>query len=214
MNIAILGTGMVGQALAGRLHELGNNVTIGTRDVAATKERAGDTLNPDIALATFADAAAGAEIIFLAVTGAVAIETLELAGAENLDGKIVVDINNPLDFSNGFPATLFVKDTESLGEQIQAAFPKARIVKSLNTLAADLMVNPKQLNNGNHTVFVSGNDAEAKTNVVEILESFGHTDIIDLGDITTARGTEMMMPVWMRLMGVLGTHMFQFKVVR
>ena len=214
MNIAILGTGMVGQALAGRLHELGNNVTIGTRNVAATKERVGDTLNPDIALATFADAAAGAEIIFLAVKGAVAIETLELAGAENLDGKIVVDINNPLDFSNGFPATLFVKDTESLGEQIQSAFPKARIVKSLNTLAADLMVNPKQINNGNHTVFVSGNDAEAKTNVVEILESFGHTDIIDLGDITTARGTEMMMPVWMRLMGVLGTHMFQFKVVR
>jgi predicted dinucleotide-binding enzyme len=214
MNIAVLGTGMVGQALTSRLNELGHDVTLGTRDIDASKARMADTLSPDITLATLPDAAAGAELVILAVQGEAALSTLEAAGAANLDGKILVDITNPLDFTNGFPATLFVKDTDSLGEQIQAAYPAAHIVKTLNTLTADLMVNPQLVNDGHHTVFVSGNDLEAKVTVTALLEAFGHTDIIDLGDITTARGTEMLMPIWMRLLGALGTTMFQFKVVR
>jgi predicted dinucleotide-binding enzyme len=126
---------------------------------------------------------------------------------------VLLDISNPLDFSQGFPPTLFVKDTDSLGEQVQRAFPDARVVKTLNTLTADLMVNPKNLGEES-TVFVSGDDAAAKATVTELLRSFGHTDVIDLGDISTARGAEMLMPVWLRLMGTLGTANFNIKIVR
>jgi len=144
----------------------------------------------------------------------VSIAVLEAAGRENLAGRILLDIANPLDSSKGFPPTLFVKDTDSLGEQIQAAFDELKVVKALNTLTAALMVNPKAIADGDHSVFVSGNDAEAKKTVIGLLESFGHTDVIDLGDITTARGSEMVLPIWLRLMGVLNTPMFNFKIVR
>jgi 8-hydroxy-5-deazaflavin:NADPH oxidoreductase len=226
MKIAVIGTGMVGQALAGRLAELGHDVTVGTRDVAGTMARtAPDAMgnppysvwasaHPDITLATFADAAAGAELVVNATSGSAAIAALQAAGAANLAGKVVIDISNPLDFSRGFPPSLFVKDTDSLGEQIQSAFPDAKIVKSLNTLTAALMVNPALLAGADHSVFVSGNDPEAKKTVTGLLESFGHTDVIDLGDITSARGTEMLLPIWLRLMGTLNTGMFSFKIVR
>jgi|SRR5271165_677702 len=226
MKIAVIGTGVVGQSLAGRLAELGHAVTVGTRDVAATQARTEpDAMgnppyrewaheHPKVQLATFAGAAAGAELIVLATPGSASIGALEAAGAGNLAGKVVLDISNPLDFSRGFPPSLFVKDTDSLGEQIQARFPQARVVKSLNTLTAALMVNPAQLAGGDHSVFVSGNDPEAKKIVTGLLESFGHTDVIDLGDITTARGTEMLLPIWLRLMGTLNTPMFNFKIVR
>jgi predicted dinucleotide-binding enzyme len=226
MKIAVLGTGMVGQALAGRLAELGHDVTVGTRDIAATMARtepdgmgnppysAWAAARPAVRLATFAEAAENAELLVNATSGDVSIAALEAAGADNLAGKILIDIANPLDFSRGFPPTLFVKDTDSLGEQIQAAFPQLKVVKALNTLTAALMVNPALLADGQHSVFVSGNDVDAKKTVVGLLESFGHTDVIDLGDITTARGTEMLLPVWLRLMGALNTPMFNFKIVR
>ena len=164
-------------------------------------------------LATFADAVADAELVVNATGGAAAIPALQAAGADALAGKVVLDISNPLDFSQGFPPTLFVKDTDSLGEQIQREFPQARVVKSLNTLTAELMVRPQSLGEAS-SVFVSGDDDGAKAAVTELLQSFGHTDVIDLGDITTARGTEMLLPVWLRLMGALGTGMFNFKIVR
>lgn len=226
MKIAVLGTGMVGQALAGRLAELGHEVTVGTRDVAATEAKttpdgmgnppfttwaAG---HPQVRLATFADAASDAELLVNATSGNVSIAALTAAGADNLAGKVLLDIANPLDFSRGFPPSLFVKDTDSLGEQIQAAFPELKVVKALNTMTAALMVDPKQLAGGDHSVFVSGNDADAKKTVVGLLESFGHTDVIDLGDITTARGPEMVLPIWLRLMGALNTPIFNLKVVR
>jgi predicted dinucleotide-binding enzyme len=225
MKIAVLGTGMVGQAVAARLLELGHDVVVGTREPEATRRRTDPDgmgnppvsawleAHPAAALATFADAAAGADLVVNATSGAGAVPALELAGADNLAGKVLLDISNPLDFSAGFPPTLFVKDTDSLGEQIQRAFPQTRVVKTLNTLNAGLMVDPKSLG-AESSVFVSGDDAVAKATVTELLESFGHTDVIDLGDITTARGTEMMMPVWLRLMQVLGTGSFNFKIVR
>ena len=225
MNIAVLGTGMVGQAIAGRLDELGHSVVVGTRDPASTLARS----EPDgmgnppfaawhadhqgVALATFADAAAGAELVVNATNGNVSLEVLRLAGAENLAGKPLLDIANPLDFSAGFPPTLFVKDSDSLGEQIQRAFPEAKVVKTLNTLTAGLMADPKSLG-ASSTIFVSGDDAEAKATVVDLLESFGHDDVIDLGPLETARGTEMLLPIWLRLMGALGTGQFNFKIVR
>jgi 8-hydroxy-5-deazaflavin:NADPH oxidoreductase len=226
MKIAVLGTGMVGQALAGRLAELGHDVTVGTRDVAATLARTEPDgmgnppyavwaqAHPQVRLATHAEATSGAALVVNATNGAASIGVLTAAGRDNLAGKVLLDIANPLDFSAGFPPTLFVKDTDSLGEQIQREFPQLKVVKALNTMNAHLMVNPAQLAGGEHTVFVSGNDADAKKTVTGVLESFGHTDVIDLGDITTARGPEMMLPIWLRLWNAVGTPMFTFKIVR
>ncbi|GAA2163085.1 hypothetical protein FHX52_0129 [Humibacillus xanthopallidus] len=225
MKIAVLGTGMVGQALANRLSSLGHVVTVGTRDPQATLARTEPdgmgrppysvwaAERPDIRLATFADAAASAELVVNATSGFGAMPALEQAGAHTLAGKVLIDISNPLDFSKGFPPSLFVKDTDSLGEQIQRAFPDARVVKALNTLTANLMVNPKELG-AESTVFIAGNHAEAKASVTDLLHSFGHSDVIDLGDISGARGTEMLLPVWLRLMGTLGTANFNFSIVR
>ncbi len=225
MNIAVLGTGMVGQALAGRLAALDHAVTVGTRDPQDTLARtepdgmgnppfaAWHAEHPHVALASFADAAAGAELVVLAGNGAAAADMLSAAGAANLAGKVVLDISNPLDFSAGFPPSLFVKDTDSLGEQLQRTFPEARLVKSLNTLNASLMVDPARLGQSS-TVFLSGDDADAKATVSVLLKSFGHDDVIDLGGIETARGTEMLLPLWLRLMAALGTPHFNVKVVR
>jgi predicted dinucleotide-binding enzyme len=226
MRIAVLGTGVVGQALAGRLADLGHDVTVGTRDVEATLARTAPdgmgnppysiwaATRPAVRLATFAEAAARAELLVNATSGTTSVAALEAAGTDNIADKVLIDIANPLDFSGGFPPTLFVKDTDSLGERIQAAFPRLKVVKALNTLTATLMVHPAQLAGGHHSVFVSGNDADAKKTVIGLLESFGHTDVIDLGEISTARGTEMVLPLWLRLMGALNTPMFNLKVVR
>jgi predicted dinucleotide-binding enzyme len=169
--------------------------------------------HPEVAVATLGEAAASAELVVNATNGSGALPALEQAGADHLAGKVIIDISNPLDFSQDFPPTLFVKDTDSLAEQIQRTFPQARVVKTLNTLNADLMVNPASLG-AESSVFVSGDDAAAKATVTELLQRFGHADVIDLGDIGTARGTEMLLPVWLRLMGALGTAAFNFKIVR
>jgi predicted dinucleotide-binding enzyme len=225
MKYAVLGTGTVGRAIAGRLDELGHEVTIGTRDPQATLARTeADGMgnppyaewaaqHPRIRLAAFGAAAGAADVVVNATSGGASLEVLALAGAGNLAGKVLIDIANPLDFTHGMPPTLFVKDTDSLTEQIQRAFPAARVVKTLNTLTAALMVRPDTLPEGS-SVFVSGDDAEAKAAVAVLLKEFGHTDVIDLGDLSTARGTEMLLPVWLRLWGSLGTPMFNFKIVR
>jgi predicted dinucleotide-binding enzyme len=138
-----------------------------------------------------------------------------MARAENLDGKVLIDISNPLDFSKGFPPTLTVVNTDSLAENIQREFPNLHVVKTLNTMNCNLMVNPSLIP-GDHNVFISGNDAHAKDVAKGILQSFGWQDknIIDLGDITTARGTEQILPIWVRLMKTLDTPMFNFNIVR
>lgn len=226
MKIAVLGTGMVGKAFADRLEELGHEVSVGTRNVDATMastepDRRGNppfavwaTNHPQVRLATFAEATADAELIVNATSGSVTIAALEAAGRDNLAGKVLLDVSNPLDTSAGFPPTLFVKDTDSLAEQIQAAFPALLVVKALNTMTAALMVNPRQLADGQHSVFVAGNDTQAKQTVTNLLTSFGHTDVIDLGDISTARGAEMYVSLWLRLAGALKTSLFNVKVVR
>jgi predicted dinucleotide-binding enzyme len=217
MEIAVLGTGTVGRALAGRLSELGHAVTIGTRDpgeTAAREEYAGwSGAHPAVRLASFADAATGAEVVVNASSGEATLDVLGRAGADNLAGKVLVDLSNPLDFSQGFPPTLFVKDDDSLAEQVQRAFPRTRVVKTLNTLNADLMVHPETLPEPT-TVFVSGDDADAKQVVIGLLQGFGHADVIDLGGIETARGVEMWLPLWLRTMGSLGTAAFNLKIVR
>lgn len=217
MRFAVLGTGAVGRAIAERLVDLDHEVALGTRDPAATRAKdefaAWSDDHAGVRLATFADAARDAEVVVNASAGGATLDVLALAGADHLAGKVLVDISNPLDFSAGFPPSLTVKDTDSLGEQVQRAYPSARVVKTLNTMAAPLMVHPEALSETT-TVFVSGNDARAKETVTRLLESFGHGDVLDLGDISTARGPEMYLPLWLRAMGALGTAAFNVRVVR
>jgi predicted dinucleotide-binding enzyme len=226
MRFGILGTGVVGKTIAARLADLGHEVMIGTREPAETLSRtepdrygnppfsAWQEEHPEVRLGTFAEAAAHGEMVVNATAGAVSLEVLEQAGEDNLGGKILMDIANPLDFSQGMPPTLLVSNTDSLGEQIQRRFPEVKVVKTLHTMNAHLMVDPAQLAATDHTVFVGGDDAEAKAEVSTLLRSFGWTDIIDLGDITTSRGTEMLLPIWVRLISVLQKPIFNFKIVR
>ncbi|MGL4340382.1 MAG: NADPH-dependent F420 reductase [Rhodoglobus sp.] len=225
MHYSVLGTGMVGRAIATRLAQLGHTITIGSRDRAATLARdTPDAMgNPPIAqwldavqgveLDSFAASAAQGERVVNATSGLGSLAALEAAGESALSGKILIDIANPLDFSHGMPPTLNPVNTDSLGEQIQRAFPEAKVVKTLNTMSAPIMVNPSSVA-GDHHVFVSGNDAQAKSEVSGLLEEFGwpRESVLDLGDITTARGTEMLLPVWLRLWGALGHASFNFHI--
>lgn len=170
--------------------------------------------HPAVCVATFASAAEHGEILLLAISGQVTADVLRMAGAEHLKGKIVIDVSNALDFSGGFPPTLAVCNTDSVGEQLQPAFPAARVVKTLNTVNAVVMTDPGQLADGDHHLFVSDDDADAKARVMQLLlEWFGWRHVIDLGDMTTAGGTEMYLPLWLRLMAVNGPA-FNIKVVR
>lgn len=226
MDVGVLGTGIVGRTIGGKLIELGNDVMVGTRDVDVLMARTEldamgnapfaewSKANPAAKVAPFEQAAAHGEIVVNATNGDGSLQALASAGASNLDGKILIDVSNPLDFSKGFPPTLSVSNTDSLGEQIQRAVQGASVVKTLNTMNAFLMVDPGQLAGGDHSVFVCGNDAAAKVRVTEILRDFGWRDVIDLGDITMARGTEMYLPLWVRLFAALEAPMFNVKVVR
>lgn len=213
-NIAILGTGMVGDSIGSKLISLGHKVRMGSRTAENEKAIAWTAKNGDLAShGTFADAAAFGELIINCTHGMASLEALQLAGRENLQGKILVDIANPLDFSKGMPPSLSVCNTDSLGEVIQRQFTDVKVVKTLNTLNCQLMVNPGLLKDAG-SVFVCGNDDDAKTEVKKLLESFGWKNIIDLGDITAARGTEQILPIWVRLMGTFGNAMFNFSIVR
>lgn len=227
MKIAILGTGTVGQTLAARLNQSGHSVMIGTRNVSETMAKSTPGAygtpplkvwkeqNPGVSVGTFAEAAAFGEIVLNATSGGSSIWAIRLAGESNLKGKILVDIANPLDFSKGMPPSLSVCNTDSLAEQIQRTFPSAKVVKALNTVNALVMVNPKSVGGGDHHLPICGNDADAKARVTELLNSwFGWINVVDLGDITAARASEMMLPIWIRLMGALKTPMFNFKIVQ
>ncbi|CAN5556134.1 NAD(P)-binding domain-containing protein [soil metagenome] len=217
MKIAVLGTGGVGRAVGGRLADLGHEVSIGTRspeDTMGREEYAAWALShPSVSTATFAEAAAGAELVVNAAGGDVCLGILAQAGVEHLAGKVLLDLSNPLDHSQGFPPRLAVVNDDSLAEQIQRAFPGARVVKTLNTMNNAVMVDPARLG-ASTTVFVSGDDAEAKAVVTRLLESFGHDDVLDLGDLSTARGAEMWLPLWLRIAVSQGSSDFNIKVVR
>lgn len=219
MNIAVLGTGMVGRAHAARLKQLGHDVVLGTRDPQAATTQEHTSVGEwrkdhgDIEFVPFVRAAAHGDIVLNALKGDVSIAVLETLERE-LAGKVLVDIANPLDFSKGMPPSLFVSNSDSLGEDIQRALPATRVVKAFNTLTAELQVDPTQLNAADHDLFLCGNDADAKEKVSEIARSYGWKNIIDLGDITNARGTEMFLPLWLRLWGALNTSMFNVKIVK
>jgi hypothetical protein len=214
VKVAILGTGMVGATLGSKLVQLGHEVKMGSR--SANNENAvhwAEQNGSHASQGTFADAASFGEVVFNCTTGTASLAALRAAGASNLNAKVLIDVANPLDFSKGMPPTLAVCNTDSLGEQIQRAFPNVKVVKALNTMNCKVMVEPSLIA-GDHNVFVCGNDAQAKERVKEILQSFGWKSIIDLGDISAARGTEMVLPIWLRLMGLFQSPNFNFKIAR
>jgi 8-hydroxy-5-deazaflavin:NADPH oxidoreductase len=216
MKIAVLGTGVVGQTIGSKLCTLGHEVRMGARTAGNDKAVAwANSAGARASQGTFAQAAAFGEILFNCTSGGGSLPALQAAGEPNLRDKVLVDIANPLDFSKGMPPTLFVSNTDSLGEQIQRAFPSTKVVKTLNTITASLMVDPGTLADGDHDLFMSGNDAGAKARVSEIVRSwFGWKNIIDLGDITTARATEAYLLLWLRLYGVCGTPQLNVHVRR
>lgn len=211
MRIAVLGTGAVGSTLAPAFARLGHDVVIGTRDPAATAARDGWSL--DLPLLALGEVAAGADLVVNATNGQGSLESLQAVGADGLAGTVVLDVANPLDFSAGFPPTLTVKDTDSLAEQVQRAFPEARVVKALNTVNAAVMVDPARVA-GETTMFLAGDDAAARGTVRGLLEELGWRDIVEFDDLTAARGMEMWLPLWVRLMGRLGTADFNLRIVR
>lgn len=229
MNIAVLGTGSVGQTLSAKLLVLGHKVMIGTRSVSEAQTRTtkdgygnpgiGEWIksNPGVKLATFADAIAFGQLIINATQGGKSIEALKAGKKGDLDGKIIVDLANPLDFSKGMPPILLPElcNTTSLGEEIQKAFPKSYVVKTLNTMWCGLMVNPAMIGGGDHHNFLCGNNPEAKIEVKKLLNQFGwkEENLIDLGDITSSRGTELVLPIWLRVMSVKHNGAFNFKIV-
>jgi 8-hydroxy-5-deazaflavin:NADPH oxidoreductase len=230
MRISVLGTGIVGQTFSSRLIGMGHDVMMGTRDVQEKmneeeKDRYGNPPlrdwikdNAAVKLVSFADSAAFGELIINATNGATALNALDLATEENLRGKIIIDVSNPLDFSKGMPPFLLdgLNNTNSLGEEIQKEFPGAKVVKTFNTMNCFLMVNPGMTGKGNHVNFISGNNSDAKEQVRKFISDFGWTDdnIVDLGDITAARAQESFLLLWVRLMNTLNNPAFNIQIVK
>jgi hypothetical protein len=228
MDIGIIGSATVAQTLGGKFLELGHAVTISSRDANRKKDlgergtlpgaeewaeaRRGE--GAEATAGSFAAAAAFGEVLFNCTAGSASLAALELAGAESLGGKILVDVSNPLDFSKGMPPILSVSNTDSVAERIQAAYPAAKVIKTLNTVSAPVMIDPAQLGDATH-LFVAGNDADAKSWVARhvLREWLGWEKVLDIGDITAARGAEMYLPLWLRLFGATGTPLFNVKVV-
>jgi 8-hydroxy-5-deazaflavin:NADPH oxidoreductase len=216
MKVAVLGTGNVGDTIGSRLIELGHAVMMGSRTADNEKAQAFVAKHHGKGSAgTFAEAASFGEIIFNCTAGVASLDALTNAGKKNLEGKTIVDVANPLDFLKGMPPSLAVCNTNSLGEEIQKAFPESKVVKALNTMWCGLMVNPAMINGGDHHTFVCGNDAGAKESVKQILKSFGWAEknILDLGDISKARATEMYLPLWLSIYGATNNGAFNILVV-
>ena len=224
MKIGILGSGVVGQTVGKSLAQSGHDVVLGTRspDKLDEKRGYGESLQNWLAeagsharVSSFQEAASHGDVIVNATAGTGSVEALRLGGSENIGDKLLIDIANPLDFSKGMPPTLTVCNSDSLGERIQKEFPRARVVKTLNTVTARVMVSPTAVAGGGHDMFICGEDADARARVTEYLKDwFGWTSIVDLGGISAARGMEMYLPLWLLLWGALGTPMFNVRIVR
>ena len=219
----VLGTGVVGQAIAHKLTSLGHEVGMGTRDVAAARSRTEQgqagaqplaswlAEHPHVELATFADTIAASEILINASAGPASVEVLRSARMEDLENKILIDVGNPLDFASG-QLDLVPGVTDSLGETLQREFPNVRVVKALNMVSASVMIDPGAVGAGEHTAFIAGNHDAAKQVVTTLLFSFGWRDVRDLGDIAGARGMEAYLVLWLRVMQTFGTPAFNIKL--
>jgi len=230
MKITILGTGGVGRSFAEKLTSLDHQVMMGTRNVQDTlhKNTTDSYGNPpfsewhkaneSVLIEPFAKAVQFGKIIINALQGAKVLPVFESCNSDDLNGKIIIDISNPLDFSKGFPPSLIdgLNNTNSLGEELQKLLPGSKVVKTLNTMYNGIMINPNMINNGNHTNYICGNDTNAKETVVSILKDFGwkKENILDLGDITNARGTESTLLIWTRIYGATNNGAFNMNIVK
>ena len=214
MRFGVLGTGIVGQTLATGFTELGHDVMMGSRtadnrEAEAWRRRAGSSAR----IGTFRDAAAFGEVLVNCTQGAVSPDVFRSIEPTDLVDKVLIDVANPLDLSDGKPPRLTICNTDSLGERLQRELPMMKVVKALNTCNCRVMVDPQRVK-GDHDVFVCGNDDAAKATVKGLLHDFGWKTVVDLGDITAARATEQLMPIWLRLYGLYGSADFNFKIVR
>jgi 8-hydroxy-5-deazaflavin:NADPH oxidoreductase len=213
VRIAVIGTGTVGRTLGEGLAKVGHDIVLGTRDPARTRAR-DEWQATSLSLGSYGEVGTGAELFVNATSGEASLDALRAVGDDALAGKVLIDVSNALDHSGGFPPTLFVSNTDSLAEQLQRAFPHTKVVKAFNTMTAAVMVNPGDLGGGDSTIFVAGNDADARATVSGVAADLGWTDVMDLGDLTAARGMEMWLPLWLRLLMALGGAKFNIKVVR
>ncbi|MEM8591110.1 MAG: NAD(P)-binding domain-containing protein [Pseudomonadota bacterium] len=213
MKIGVLGTGMVGKALATKLAAMGHDVMMGARSRGNEAAEAW-AAEANASAGSFTDAAAHGDIVLMATLGSATVEAAQAAGTDALNGKVVIDVTNPLDMSQGFPPTLLdnMQNKSSLGEALQAAMPGAHVVKALNTMNCSLMVDPSRIE-GDHDVFLCGNDSTAKATAIDLLKSFGWAAPVDLGPIEASRGLEGLMNFWLRMYGVVGHANFNYKVV-
>jgi predicted dinucleotide-binding enzyme len=215
MKFGVMGTGAVGKALASKLATLGHDVMVGTREPDNESARAWIASSGcDLRLGSFADAAAFGQTLISCTAGITSIDVLRSCSNRDLAGKVLIDVSNPLDLSRGLHSpTLTICNDDSLGETIQRQFPELRVVKALNTCNNQVMVDPGRVP-GDHDLFIAGNDAAAKEQVCDLLRSFGWRSVLDLGDITAARGTEGLMLIWLRLLARYGNADFNYKIVR
>ncbi|MBM3505195.1 MAG: NADP oxidoreductase [Alphaproteobacteria bacterium] len=211
MRFGVLGTGMVGMEIAGKLATVGQDVRMGARQANNAKASSwAIAAGGSASHGTFGDAAAFGDVVFNCIHGVYALEALR-AIAGPLRGKILVDVSNPIDYSRS-PPGLTVCDHDSLGEQIQRALPETRVVKALNIVGCKAMVDASYIP-GEHDMFVSGNDGEAKAVVTRIVsEWFGWRRVIDLGDIASCRGTEAFTILFHALWKVYGTPYVNIQV--
>ena len=220
MKIGVLGTGVVGEAIASAIVQKGFNVRMGSRSASNEKAEAWMKKSNDHAsVGDFNDAAAFGDILFLCLNGEHAMDAIDAIDEENVRGKIIVDITNPLDFSAGMPPRIIQDygNSTSLGEEIQKALPHAHVVKTLNTVNYKLMVDARIVNGGDHHMFLCGNDADAKNKVKHFLVDNFHwkaDHLLDLGSIQTARCIEAIVPFWVSVWQALGTPLFNFKIVQ
>ena len=211
MRIAVLGTGVAGRTLAPALARIGHEVAVGTRNPEETRAR--DDWDLDQELVAYGDVG-GRDLVVNATNGQASLTVLRAVGADALRGTVLLDVANPLDFSLGFPPSLAVKDTDSLAEQVQREFPDALVAKSLNTVNAMVMVDPGRVGDGDTTMFLASDHARARELVRGLLQELGWRDVVEFEELSAARGMEMWLPLWVRLMGRLGTADFNLKLVR
>lgn len=223
MRVYVLGTGAVGRRLAGGSSAAGHEVTVGTRDPDATRARAADDEvlaawledHAMLPLVAFSQLSAGADLVVNAVAGLASLDALAAVPAGVLDGVVLLDVANALDFSVGFPPQLAIEGDDSLGEAIQRAVPSAQVVKGLNTVANEVMVDPGALD-GPHVLPIAGDDSAAKALVTDVLADLGwpREAVLDLGPLRAARATERWLPLWVALMQHLGTARFNLHLAR
>src|SRR5215213_7894838 len=209
MQIAIVGSGVVARFFGQAFAAAGHEVTLGTRDPEQTRTRQ-EWAEVTLPLTAYADLRG--DVFLNATRGDGSLAALQAVGPA-LHGKVLIDAANPLDTSNGFPPSLFVANTDSLAEQLQQALPQVRLVKMFNTMAHEVMVDPASLGQES-TIFIAGNDESARRTAADLARELGWVDVMDLGDLTAARGLEMYIPLWLRIYGAVGQPLFNIKVVR